>query len=275
MSRMNIIVVNGLNTICGSGKKLPEPVNSHWNECNFDSDAETIIINSQGSNSFDEPTSIETNRNQSVSNSFEDCRMNAGVESVSNNEVDVNWNDLFDQMQKCIDFNSLKHLFEKYPLPPLDCNVALLQRKHRIDVNVTDVPNDAPIGCVPVRIFGDGNCFPRALSVAVGFDQNEKHREMRIRICREGVINKAHYLENNYVSLGAENTYGRSTFPIVYAQMSEYGQEFYSNVGESQSDRIDRWSRIAEEIYENEVFMSRKSGEWMWNVANISGGELH
>ena len=54
----------------------------------------------------------------------------------------------------------------------------------------------------------------------------------------------------------------------MYAQFSEYATDFHCIDGETRQDRIRRWSRIAENIYEAEVFESRKKNEYMgvWQI---------
>ena len=49
-----------------------------------------------------------------------------------------------------------------------------------------------------MQVFGDGNCFPRALAIAIGKDPEEEHWPLRKRMCWEGVQNKPRYLNNEH-----------------------------------------------------------------------------
>ena len=86
----------------------------------------------------------------------------------------------------------LEHYVSTNPLPQmelLNLNDAMLEcDKSRLDyIALHHLPTDAPDGYTPVRIFGNGNCFPRTCSYLV--DKNQ------IRY----TVSCAHYL-----STGAE-----------------------------------------------------------------------
>ena len=240
-----------------TGKLNKDVVTSHWLNCNLERSAEEIIdatAHSQDESFLDNSTESVSNNNTDINN---------------DNSQDFDWASLYNQMQSCINFNSLHNLLSTVTLPNLNCEVASMCRHHRLDeIALEYVPSDAPEGFLPVATFGDGNCFPRALATSIGLNQNEYHKEMRIRICREGVMNKHRYLDSSYMAIGCANTYTRTTFPIVYADMSEYRVDFGCIEGESRDERIARWSVTAESIYEHEVYMSRKSGEYMgmWQI---------
>ena len=77
-------------------------------------------------------------------------------------------------------------------------------------------------------------------------------------MCQEGVQNKSRYLDNEYLSCGIKDLPVRSTLPIMYAQFSEYTTNFGCVDGETKAERISRWSKIAEQVYEAEVFTCHK-----------------
>ena len=54
----------------------------------------------------------------------------------------------------------------------------------------------------------------------------------------------------------------------MYAQFSEHATNFTCVDGETRAERINRWSTIAENIYEAEVFASCKKNEYMgvWQI---------
>ena len=94
------------------------------------------------------------------------------------------------KMARTTGYKNLKELFERNPIPPFESHVAELSRAHRVDyIAQSQLPDDAPCARIPVCIYGDGNCCPRAISVAVGQDKNDFHREMHARICYKGVMN--------------------------------------------------------------------------------------
>lgn len=54
-------------------------------------------------------------------------------------------------------------------------------------------PEDGPGGYVPVKVEGDGNCCPRALSMLL-FGNEDSHIELRCRLVSELAINEAKFL---------------------------------------------------------------------------------
>ena len=254
-----------------SGKEVDNEIYSHWRNNNFEDLAEDIIssqstLNNESSDER-ELGICHSHSDESVSNnSVSICTVSNNDARISNElvERDFDWNELYSQMQKCHDFDELQLLCANCELPPIDLSPCHLNRLHAIDDCALDnLPVDAPEGFLPVRIYGDGNCCPRSLCVALGLDANTYHKEMRIRICHEGVSNKARYLNNSYIGTGSCNSYSRTTFPIIYAQMSENRRHFGFKEGENIASRLMRWSVTAAQVYKEETYMSRKSGEWM------------
>ena len=180
---------------------------------------------------------------------------------------------MYNDMQACVSFDSLGELFAERTIEDIDSQLATLTMAHILDRRaLRNMPQDAPKDLTPCIVFGDGNCFPRALSIAIGLNDNEYHKEMRIRICREGVINKYRYLDNDYLSIGCGNKYTRTTFPVIFSDFSEYRRSFGNVTGESEKEKLARWSKIAETVYDEECYMSRKCGEYMglWQMLQAS-----
>ena len=123
-----------------------------------------------------------------------------------------------------------------------------------------------------MQVFRDGNCFPRALAIAIGKDPDAEHWPLRKRTCWEGVQNKPLYLDHEYLSCGITDLPVRSTLPIMYAQFSDYATNFGCVDGETRAERISRWSKIAEQVYEAEVFACHKKNEYMgvWQIAQAT-----
>ena len=193
------------------------------------------------------------------------------LQEARNGETDIN---LYTKIRNCQNFDGLRILFSsEQSFAPLVNTVATLSRQHRIDTDALQYrPNDAPKEFLPVEVFGDGNCFRRALAIAIGMDPETEHLPLRMQICHEGVVHKPRYLDHDYLSYGSTDVPGRSTFPIMYAQFSEYATDFGCIHGETRQDRITKWSRIAEKIYEKEVFETHKKNEYMgvWQICQAT-----
>ena len=243
-----------------TGKRVNDEVVSHWDNCNLVQNSSSIGNCSLNANEEDTPTN-------SICRTFERCERVSNTTSLSHsvsNTTQFNWNDVYMQLQSAADYNELSQIVSNLDLPELRSFPAKLNRIHEIDdIALQHLPTDAPKDYLPVKVYGDGNCCPRAICLALGLDPSENHKEMRIRICKEGVSNKNRYLNNSYLNSGCVNTYTRTTFPIIYAEMSEYRRSFGCIQGESIASRLIRWSAIAAQVYKKETFMVRRSGEWM------------
>ena len=249
-----------------TGKKVTdhEFFNKHWcanEDCTEGSDAQSSLQSpSVSCNIQSHPTS------PSVTSTANE---NSDLEFCENTDVSVE-QDLDTRIQMCANFGALADLFDSHePFAPIDYTVAKICRSHRLDTDALKYkPSDAPKGYYPVQVFGNGNCSPRALAIAIGKDPEEEHWPLWKRMCWEGVQNKPCYLNNEYLSCGITNLPVRSTLPIMYAQFSEYTRNFGCVDGETRAERINRWSKIAEQVYEAEVFASHKKNEYMgvWQI---------
>lgn len=63
------------------------------------------------------------------------------------------------------------------------------------------LPADSPVNYMPMVTVGDGNCFPRSLSMLC-FGTQEFHPEMRVRLVVEMVVNSQRYLCPEYLAQG-------------------------------------------------------------------------
>ena len=82
------------------------------------------------------------------------------------------------------DFEQLEQYIVRNPLPEMErltIDDAMLQSdKDLLDfVALHHLPKDAPDGYAPVKIFGDGNCFPRVCSYLASKHQ-ERYPEFRV-----------------------------------------------------------------------------------------------
>ena len=109
-------------------------------------------------------------------------------------------------------------------MPPLVCNInteMLPAENNEINfVALHYLPCDAPHSFAPIKIIGDGNYFPRTLSYFLFKDQ-EHYQEMHTCIVYEACVNKSRYLDNNYIKIGANHEYNRSTKVQQFAQYAD------------------------------------------------------
>ena len=94
------------------------------------------------------------------------------------------------------------------------------------DTNILDlvalhhIPDDTLPGFTPVQMEGDRNCFPCTICYLLSKTE-DMYTEMRVHIAYETVLNMGYYLDDNYVSNGANHFYDRGTLPERYAQYSD------------------------------------------------------
>ena len=148
--------------------------------------------------------------------------------NICKNYLDVNhpdyWTEHLNQMSEITIFSELRDYIESNPIPELNVNIDT--KMYESDKNILDfvalhyLPSDAPDSYAPVKIIGDGNCFPCSVSY-VAFCTQNKHAEIRTQIVYEGVLNKDLYLNNEYLSEGATNFYSRGTLCDQYTMYSD------------------------------------------------------
>ena len=88
----------------------------------------------------------------------------------------------------CQSFASMQAIVNTFsgPPPPLgNCEQTLMTSRSVIDEDAFRFyPNDAPCDYLPVQTYGDGNCFPQALSILL-YGSQCKHVE--IWGCRKNI----------------------------------------------------------------------------------------
>ena len=123
---------------------------------------------------------------------------------------EYNWTSALRTLGTKTSFNDLQEYVKKNPLPFLDChideNLSQSETDHLDLVALHYKPHDAPEGYAPCKIIGDGNCFPRALSY-ICFKNQDSHKEMRVRLVYEAVLNGKYYLSNRYLCRGCNIIY--------------------------------------------------------------------
>ena len=136
----------------------------------------------------------------------------------------LNWSAILRALGQQRTFVQLQQYINANPIPEMICvaNDNFLQS----DTNILDlvalhhIPDDTPPGFAPVQIEGDGNCFPCTNSYLLS-KTKDMHTEIRVRTVYEAVLNMRYYLDDNYVSNGANHFYDRGTLPEQYAQYSD------------------------------------------------------
>ena len=80
------------------------------------------------------------------------------------------------------------HIVEQFPLPVT--NRLVTDQPVMVDTTARSLlPSDAPPRHFPVCVLGDGNCFPRTLSMLL-FGKEDSHLEIRCRIVMEHALNE-------------------------------------------------------------------------------------
>ena len=132
--------------------------------------------------------------------------------------------------------------------------------KSKLDfVALHHLPQDAPDSFAPISVDGDGNCLPRSVSYILE-KHEDRHKEIRVRIVYEAIQNMDKYLDKQYVSIGAQNLYGRATLVEHFAM---YTEEFCPN---TPLDVLDLYKKEVMEIRK----LSSYCGIWqIFQTANI------
>ena len=122
-------------------------------------------------------------------------------------------------------FAELQQYVMANPIPEMETidinDVMFNSEKSHLDfIALHHLPTDALDGYAPVKIHGDGNCFPRVCSYLASKHQDRYH-EFRVRIIYELVQKKDMYLNNEYVSKGASIIHRRGSTIDQTAMFSE------------------------------------------------------
>ena len=147
------------------------------------------------------------------------------------------WNDFLCVSQK------IKGGLINFALP----SVLYLSHEHatRDETSTELLPTDANPCLVPMKSFGDGNCFYRSLSLVV-FGSEESHMELRVRTIVELALNEKSYLDEKTFTDMAEYSYEGIMEYIVQVSISD--NSFIAN------DRLSS--------FRNEVMLTAKDGKY-------------
>ena len=172
---------------------------------------------------------------------------NLGINnSQHENNIQVTWEQRLAQMSSISHFDDLQEYVNSNPLPAFEGSVQqdmTENDKLKLDfVALHHLPQDAPDSFAPISVDGDGNCFPRSVSYILE-KHEDRHKEIRVRIVYKAIQNMDKYLDNQYVSIGAQNFYGRAT---LVEQFAMYTEEFCPN---TPLDVLDLYKKEVMEIH--------------------------
>ena len=171
-----------------------------------------------------------------------------------------------DQLQSSEDFATLqahalliKEEMQRYPIS-LTNNLNINDHELVVDeLSVKVMPQDVSTtlkNCLPIKIYGDGNCLPRCGSL-LAFGEETFHEEIRPRICVE-MCTAELYIQNDYLNRNITLPLKEAmNFYITYTMFSEH------YVG---GDVIT--PAVAQRIYRQEAFQISKRGTCMgiWQI---------
>lgn len=251
-----------------SGKEIKEPLsNKHWNK-NFNVDTEVQL----GKESDSDSESDNDHKFETDANDVEPSE-NVTDEAVANPSEQLQQKIMacktYKEMEKIIlntDLSFLESL-EGYP-------IAKANYYDSIDtIATTEMPQDRPLGLVPLKIYGDGNCLVRAVSKAI-FGSQVHYADLRLRMVVEGVKNRHKYFENDYLRKGCSKEYGKTSMALVIAQYYDnwVTPEIAPNV--PRMERIKIYNQIVLDVYKKDMLDQRKSGTYasnwqLFQLANV------
>ena len=155
--------------------------------------------------------------NQDPNNSWEDTVTNGGVRNddsnddeaitidpATNGEQSV-WSKLYEKVSSASDYENLRQIVarNRSQIPPIQTKMKWYKTAtDRVDpAGRKFYPKDGPKSFVPLSNYGDGNCFPRALS-QIFYSCEDNHLEVRLRLLFEGVTNALIYVSDAYLGKG-------------------------------------------------------------------------
>ena len=145
---------------------------------------------------------------------------------LENIPEDMLWKTLQDYLY-CTSYKDLERRVAqiKNKIPPLkERNEVFLDQQFEVDCILEEMyPSDGPQAIVPVKIYGDGDCLPRALSLCF-FSNDDHHIELRVRMIVEAVLNKEKYLDGKKLLRGAQKSLKKSNLPAMWLKHSYFYQ---------------------------------------------------
>ena len=164
-----------------------------------------------------------------------------------------NWRAILLKWSSAGCYEELKNMVTREKFLPISPGVHHeMQPEDTIDwVAMNFFPDDGPKNALPVSTYGDGNCFPRAISKIL-FGTEQHHCEIRARIVKEGIENETELTTDAALTRG-QNIVRRNSLCTQYVM--------YSGVDIQGMGRITR--KEVREVYRKELLNISRVGEFM------------
>ena len=182
------------------------------------------------------------------------------------------WSKLHDQVQKYSDFKALRVMLKGKDdifCETITRGILSVSQVVEIDnVAKKELPPDAPEKLVPVAVTPDGNCFTRAISIAI-YGTEEYHRILRTKIVLEGVLKKHRYLNENYLHLGINP---QNNDKILSGVFAEFSGNYEIGEMNQQGQTDEEAAYLVETVYQRDMLQVRKLGSemGMWQIFQAS-----
>ena len=131
-----------------------------------------------------------------------------------------NWRAILQKWSPAGCYEDLKNMVTREKFLPISLGVCHeMGPEDTIDwVAIDFFPDDVPKNALPVSTYGDGNCFPRAISKIL-FGTEHHHCEIRARIVKEGIENEAELTTDAALTRG-QNIVRRNSLCTQYVMYS-------------------------------------------------------
>ena len=244
------------------------------------SNALSVSINSDQRSILDSTKETDLNHARPLSTCdvpilIEDSQMVAcPTEDASSVSTNGDPQFILDSLPKCQTVDEMKAKLNDREnmlpeLPRARPTLAVVPLGKSVDSNSLDlVPHGIPMGeerdLYPVQIYGDGNCLPRVASVFAYGDEN-RHNEMRLRMCHELITSKQRYLDETFYIDGrnpdtATNRYNER-HTTIYAMCSPCFR----------TEQLTTYEGISN-ILDKVILQCAKTGEYcgIWPLASLA-----
>ena len=158
-------------------------------------------------------------------------------------EINTDWKVLLEFWSTLQSYEEFEKEIRSFKPWPIQMNLEMeLHACHKIDeVAWNFFPSDGPKDMYPIQTYGDGNCFPCAISKLV-FGEETFHYEIHARIIVAGIVNEDKLTRDYILSRGEKNVRSNS-LSVQYVM--------YSGINMTSTGRINRDEVI--EVYHKEL----------------------
>ena len=191
--------------------------------------------------------------NESICNSH--THYNRGIQWISATRSNaLDWNNLLHELQLESTVEGLAEKLKIVDQHPIEVKPSVQWKKEHGDrIALFQFPFDGPTNLKPVKVVGDGNCCSRSLSM-LAFGTESRYQEMKVRIIKEAVDNKAYYLNNGSLVHGLFEDFQDLDIVNYYVNTSRSVELVQPKVINAES---------IEQIYDAENLRITKHCAWM------------